>query len=389
MKLLYIGNVLSQEIVDKYKLSIAGKKYELSLLDALNDLLESDLEIISMSRIIGAKIQYHDNLFPNKKYKVLHRSRVPIISDFFRSINFFCEITTWYISNLKLEKSVLLLNSPFGMTFILVLFRLFSGLKVYSLTIDTPFISENRFKGILGIYTKIKFKLGHKLLHFFTGIVVLNKNVVDVLNLKIPYLISKIGYDSKEIIHFSNYHKKLNKFIIVYAGTLMKFKGTDKLVTAVSEMNPEVFELIICGDGPFKDELEKYSRTFKSISYMGRLPFNNLKKIFNNADLLINITQAEKKEDFGFPSKLIDYILSGKPVLTNPFPAMPLEFYDFVHVIDSTDANGIRAAIDNVSKKSEEELQLKCKNGYKFIIENYSYTKITDELLAFINKDDN
>lgn len=390
MKLLYIGNVLSQEIVDKYKLSIAGKKYELSLLKSLNDVLQSDLKIISLTRVIGANIKYNDDLFQNKKYTVLFRSKYPIISDVFRSINFLYEIIYWYISNIKYEKSVVLLNSPFGVSFILVFFKLFSRLKIFSLTIDNPFISDNNFKGVLGKYAKIKFKLGHRFVHFFSGIVILNKNVVDVLNLKIPCLISKIGYDTK-VIHISEHHKKLDKFTIVFAGTLMKFKGTDKLITAVSKMNTQAFELILCGDGPMKEEVEKYSRTFKNINYKGRVASDELKENhFFNADLLINITQVEKKdEDFGFPSKLIDYILTGKPVLTNRFPALPLEFYNFVHVIENIDADGIRVAIENVSKKSEEELQLKCKNGYRFITENYSYTKITDELLAFINKTGN
>lgn len=390
MKLLYIGNVLSQEIVDKFELSIAGKKYELSLLKSLNDVLQSNLKIISLTRVIGSNIKYKDVLFKNKKYNVLFRSRFPIISDLVRSINLLYEITYWYTSNIKYKKSVVLLNSPFGVSFILVIFKLFLRLKIFSLTIDNPFISDNNFQGVLGKYAKIKFKLGHRLLHFFTGIAVLNKNVVDVLNLKIPYLISKIGYDSKEIIHFTHYHKKLDKFTIVFVGTLMKFKGTDKLITAVSKMDAEAFELILCGNGPLKEEVEKYSKAFKSINYRGRVSDALKKNIFSKADLLINITQVEKvNEDFGFPSKLIDYVLTGKPVLTNRFPALPLEFYNFVHVIENTDADGIRAAIENVSKKSEEELQLGCKTGYRFITENYSYTKIADELLAFINKTSN
>ncbi len=193
LKVLYIGNVLSKAVVDKHKLSIAGKKYELSLLNSLNNILHDNLEIISISRVPGANLKYQDTLFNNKKYKILHQSRYFLLSELVLSANLIFELLIWVAINYKHNKSILLLNSPFGASFFLVCFKYLFGIKIFSLTIDTPFIRENKFNSILGIYTKIKFKLGHYLLHFFSGIAVLNYNVVKVLNLKITFLGTKIG----------------------------------------------------------------------------------------------------------------------------------------------------------------------------------------------------
>lgn len=387
MKVLYVGNVLSQELVKQYNLSIAGKKYELELLESLNNLLGNDLEIVSRGRVFGNNIEYIDWLFPNKKFKILHKSTLPIVSDFVVNVNFLLELLRWSISNFKQPKSVIVLNSPFGVSLLLVVFKFIFRIKTFSLTIDTPFISENKFAGILGLYTKIKFKLGHKLLHYFNGIAVLNLNVTSVLNLKIPVLLTKIGYDASNSSAFSRYHKRTDKFSLVYAGTLMKFKGIDRLIEVVAQMDNNIFELIICGDGPLKDEVILFSEKYDNILYKGRVSDEDLKSIQENADLLVNITAVEVNDkEFGFPSKLIYYILSGRPVLTNLFPALPVKFREFVHVFDDGSDDGIRSAILNVFNQPEDELNIRCELGYMYVNEYHSYQSISKDLLAFINE---
>lgn len=385
MKVLYVGNVLSQKIVEQYHLSIAGKKYELALLDSLNNLLGNDLEIVSMGRVSGNNIEYIDWLFPNKKFKILHKTALPIVSDFVLNINFLLELLRWTITNLKQPKSVIILNSPFGISLLLVVFKIIFRVKIFSLTIDTPFISENKFNGILGLYTKTKFKLGHKLLHYFSGIAVLNLNVTSVLNLKIPVHLTKIGYDASNCSAFSRYHKRPDKFTLVYVGTLMKFKGVDRLMEVVAQMDNNIFELIICGDGPLKEEVILFSEKYDNIIYKGRVYAEELDSVLSKADLLVNIVEMNNSnEDFGFPSKLIDYILSARPILTNGFPALPVEFGEFVHQIEDTTVAGIKEALLKVYETDEELLQQKCKTSYDYIIHNFTYQKITNDLFSFV-----
>ncbi len=386
MKILYIGNVLTQKKVEELNLSIAGKKYELALLKSIDDLIKKDLEIISKGRVAGEKLKYTDWLFSNKKYKVLYKSTLPVVSDFVLNINFLLELLRWTITNLKQPKSVIILNSPFGISLLLVVFKIIFRVKIFSLTIDTPFISENKFAGILGLYTKTKFKLGHKLLHHFSGIAVLNLNVTSVLKLKIPVHLTKIGYDASNCSSFSTYHKNPDKFTLVYVGTLMKFKGVDKLMEAVTQMDNNIFELIICGDGPLKDEVILFSEKYDNIIYKGRVYAEELDSVLSKADLLVNIVEVNNSiEDFGFPSKLIDYILSARPIMTNRFSALPIEFADFVHVFDDDSEDGIKSAILNVFNKPEDELNIRCRLGYMHINEHYTYQKISEGFLAFMN----
>src|SRR5690606_3746033 len=156
-----------------------------------------------------------------------------------------------------------------------------------------------------------------KLLKHFDGIIVLNKTVPIALKLKIPHLISRVGYSEDLVL--GGARNEINQKIpvikkVLFAGTLVNYNGIEELVEGFINTNRLDLELHIYGYGPLENFVKKSSAINTNIIFHGSVDNTALIGFMENADLLVNPRLTHNSvNDFGFPSKLIEYILSGTP----------------------------------------------------------------------------
>ena len=78
-----------------------------------------------------------------------------------------------------------------------------------------------------------------------------------------------------------------NNIKFLYVGGLFKIKGIYNLINAFSQIDKENIQLTICGDGDLKHYIEESSKKDNRIIYKGKLPKEELKKVWNENDVLI------------------------------------------------------------------------------------------------------
>lgn len=111
---------------------------------------------------------------------------------------------------------------------------------------------------------------------------------------------------------------------IVYTGSLNKQFGIMNLIDAVHEMDQNV-ELIICGSGDALKEIQKIKSD--KIKYLGVLTHDEARKVQLNADILINPrTNEGEYTKYSFPSKTIEYLSTGRPVICYKLDGIPDEY---------------------------------------------------------------
>lgn len=381
------------EIVDLLNLSVAGKKYEISLTKALNTLLGDNLKIVSLSkqgRREARRLKINE-VFQNKCYIQTNTVYCPIVSDLVRDTHFFFILLKWSLVNIRNKRVVVILNSPFGVCFSALIFKYLTGVKPVSLTIDTPFTQENFFVGILGWYNKIIFAWGHYLLRLFSGIIVLNKCAVEALKLRIPFLVSTIGYEERNNYYLfeqrvdSVLTEKVKK--IVYTGTLTLSKGIITLINAFRDLDQDVYQLNIYGYGPLEADIREIAASHKNIIFHGRIEYKSLLERISEADLLVNATDTNNLADqFSFPSKLIDYMLSGRPVLTTRSRSIPKGYFEFLFFIDEQTPEGFKHAIRNFFLNDPLLVKHKTLAGINYIRKKQNWTIISKKIVNFVTK---
>ena len=106
----------------------------------------------------------------------------------------------------------------------------------------------------------------------------------------------------------------------------------------------------------------KYTKKDSRIQYMGVAPNAEVVAAELDASLLVNPRPThEEFTKYSFPSKNIEYMASGTPLLTTKLPGMPKEYYPSVE--------GYAKALESVLAQSDEELYVFGEKAKDFVLE--------------------
>ena len=168
-------------------------------------------------------------------------------------------------------------------------------------------------------------------------ITILKKNLryIDSFVLLTKFMSTKINiYNKPELIieGISNSSFK-NKFIktgnkkkkIVYTGKTNESFGVLSLVEAFKLIDNPNYELHIYGCGDSDDYLKKEAHN--NIFFHGFVDSIKINDVIENADVLVNPRKNnETYTKYSFPSKLMDYIATGRPIVCYKLDGIPDEY---------------------------------------------------------------
>lgn len=86
------------------------------------------------------------------------------------------------------------------------------------------------------------------------------------------------------------------KGTILYAGRLVSAKGVDKLIRAVEILNAKgiVYKLLIAGDGPDKDTLEKYvQEKGLKVEFLGMVDHSQISNLYRKTEIFVSLNPSE------------------------------------------------------------------------------------------------
>lgn len=240
------------------------------------------------------------------------------------------------------------------------------GKKTVGIVTDVPCHRPNNTK----VPTSEKINLW--LMKQFDSYLLLTEQMNEIVNPKNrPYIVLE-GHSDIAMKEVDNaLENKSNKKVCFYAGTLRKIYGIESLVRGFIKADVENTELHIYGDGDFRKELEELATEYPSVKYMGVAPNSEIVKAELKATLLVNPRPThEDYTKYSFPSKNMEYMASGTPILTTKLPGMPKEYNDFVYLIDEETADGVCKVLKEVLTLSSEELHRKGIEAKAFVMEN-------------------
>ncbi len=108
-----------------------------------------------------------------------------------------------------------------------------------------------------------------------------------------------------------------DKTIIFASGRLVPYKGFKYLIDAAKYLDPNKFVILIGGDGPLKQELEKLARKYKNVHLLGKLSNSELASYYAACDIFV-LPSIKCSEAFGIVQ--IEAMYFGKPVISTRLP---------------------------------------------------------------------
>lgn len=196
------------------------------------------------------------------------------------------------------------------------------------------------------------FSIGLCIARLLNGWIVLNDRFIVASRLPTPpHLKTRIGIDASALQGGSVVSPPLEsgrRPIFLYSGTLNADNGTDILISAVRQMPGYDFELHVYGDGPQAHLVQSAADVDPRIRFFGKIANEEVVKKQHRADILIHLRDPSSPSSmYSYPSKIIEYICSRRPVASNVLPVID-DVKAYLTLIDDFSSTSIRKTLSGI-----------------------------------------
>ncbi len=255
------------------------------------------------------------------------------------------------------------------------------GLKTCGIVTDVPGYMVNDGRGSFII------RLNARMMRRFGRYVLLTEAMNSIVNPDgKPYIVLE-GHVDASAQNTPEHAVKAHPKIMMYAGGLARIYGIGRLVNGFVKASPENWELHIYGRGDYEDELAEFCRSHPTVKHMGVRLNSEIVRLQREASLLVNPRPTnEEYVKYSFPSKNMESMASGTPLMTTRLPGMPDEYLKYVYIIDDESADGIAKAVTAVCNLTDTELERTGENARRFVLEKKSNTVQASKVVKFIKE---
>jgi glycosyltransferase involved in cell wall biosynthesis len=222
----------------------------------------------------------------------------------------------------------------------------------------------------------------------FDAYILLTEQMNEVVNLKgRPYMIMEGLVD----VNMADAGATVNgdgRKIVIYAGGLYEEYGIKYLIDGFKMLNDKDVELHLFGHGPMVNEIEEEIKRDGRIRFFGIVHNSKVVEAELQATLLVNPRPTvEDFTKYSFPSKNMEYMVSGTPVLTTNLPGMPKEYHDYVYLLEDESAQGVSQVLKKLLVDTPaSELKDKGLSAKQFVLKNKNNIFQSKRVIDFIKQ---
>ena len=384
MRVLYVSNLCLPQVYEnlfedkRYKSSEAVQKYHRIMAEgfALNGCEVISLGVVPANKNVRKKfISLPKGELNGVKYKHLRTINLPIFKQLLNAVGVYFNVLKYGDK----ESFVICDGLSYLASKAAVLACKLKRLKSVVIITDLPEFLVGKDNPAVQRYRKLFDK--------FSGYVLLTEEMAAKLGYQDkPYVVIEGQVDSLE--KRGNLEKKqYNKKIVMYAGIVRKLYGLKILVEGFIKADLPNYELHIYGNGDYADEIDEISKHNNKVKHIPSQPNATIVEKEKRAFLLVNPRPTiEEYTKYSFPSKNMEYMVSGTAVLTTDLPGMPGEYKQYVYLIEDETEEGICTAFKQIAKLNETEIIEKGKEARDFVLFKKNNKIQTEKILRMVNE---
>ena len=173
---------------------------------------------------------------------------------------------------------------------------------------------------------------------------------------------------------------------LLYTGSLEKFAGVKQLVDAFLKTKGKDLKLDICGSGAMADYIKAKAEEDSRIIFHGRVTRCMALKMQKEAKFLINPRQPNGGiTKYSFPSKTMEYLASGTPMIGYMLEGFPEEYKQHIYSPSSLSLDALTKCIEQCLNKDNTEIQKHALMAQAFILREKTSRRQIARLIEFLN----
>jgi len=175
--------------------------------------------------------------------------------------------------------------------------------------------------------------------------------------------------------------QKHNKMRFMYSGSLGKWGGISVLLDALRHIDSDEFEVLVSGPGMTKENLRRVNGDSRVV-FLGMLGERQLAEAYASIDVFLNPrpTRISGSEN-NFPSKLLDYLGWGKPIISTWTDGLAPEYRHVLNLVED-DPRSIAAEMIRFIQEGHR-FQIPAEWAFRF---NKTWDQQAERLSGFIRQ---
>ncbi len=197
--------------------------------------------------------------------------------------------------------------------------------------------------------------------------VLLTKQMAEYMKISKPYcVVEGISTEQEKRPDFAPPSRE--KKMIFYSGTLHKRFGVMNLVEAFKLIKDDKYELVMCGVGDSECDIILAASKDTRIRFLGQCPRADVLALQKEATVLVNPRQNnEEFTKYSFPSKNLEYLSSGRPLVAYKLAGIPDEYDNYIYYVDEDSIEALANKLVEICNLPCERVERHCKNAYDFV----------------------
>lgn len=391
----FVGSVMSEvRCQDNPVCNPAGNKFQRNFLYSLLRAGRCALDVITFVPAAmfprGSRLVYGSEMVeidPDMaKAEAIRFVNVPILKQLSQAISIFLALRKWHRSQRGRRRVVIVYNvfAPHALP-VLAARALYGG-KAIALVADLPH-GIYQFAGIRGLFERLDMSAQTRSLAHFDGQIVLTEMIAADFAPGVPSLIVEGAADGEQASLATTTEPPPDVRTILFSGTLNEINGTVLMLQAFAELADPRYRLRIFGRGPLQEMVVAAAARDSRIQFEGFQPNELIMRHQSEATVLINPRPiGHPITRYSFPSKLFEYMLSGRPVITTRLAGITPDYHPHLYLLDEETPQGLARKIEEVCDRPAQELSAKGRGAREFVLENKTWQQQGQRVYSFVSR---
>lgn len=381
MNIAYIGTMVDPETIMEYSGgSIAGNKFQWGITSQVKKAHKFDQFIVlpyaSFPRTKKIIIANKDIKKKSKDIHIVPYLNIFGIKQLLCMVSLTVMLGFWAIKTRKIKDRIMVIYNTLSFMCIpvLIISKLFSIKKVGIIADLPPKNSES-------LIEKLESKFEINSIRQFDGVIQITKHITKDFATGMKNIIIEGGIFKKDIV--AQMLKK-DENIILYTGALDDNSGIEFLLEAFKGLKDKKLKLLIAGSGKFEKLVRDYSEQDERINYIGYISNHEAVSLQNRAHILVCPRMPDGYiTKYTFPSKIMEYLLTGGKVVCFALEGIPEEYAPFILISKENSIAGLKDTLQNalLSSRANNTKQLEFINEKSWENKSYRVIDFLEELL--------
>jgi glycosyltransferase involved in cell wall biosynthesis len=171
---------------------------------------------------------------------------------------------------------------------------------------------------------------------------------------------------------------------IYYSGALVDVAGVNLMLDAIPHVKDPTIQFWFSGRGPLEERIKQQATSDRRIRFFGFVTEQQYSDMLQQAAVLVNPRPSRLLENrYNFPSKLMEYMAAGRPIISTATSDVAEHYGSAVIVITDETAEGLARCMERVVDMAADE-QAAVGARARAAMEGVTWDTEAEKIIAFI-----